>query len=73
MTRVCLHLTPASPFPSQDYSSYEAYYRQKYKLSIMSKGQPLLEVKAISNKINCLRPRYHIASFFQLYFVSYES
>ncbi|XP_021927095.1 endoribonuclease Dicer-like isoform X2 [Zootermopsis nevadensis] len=57
VTCVCPHLTPASPFPSEEYTSYEDYYKQKYKLSIINKDQPLLEVKAISNKINCLRPR----------------
>ncbi|PSN55294.1 hypothetical protein C0J52_01792 [Blattella germanica] len=50
-------LTPSSPFPSNDYTSYADYYDKKYKLEIVKVDQPLLEVKAISNKINCLRPR----------------
>jgi hypothetical protein len=58
VTRVCPELTPASQFPSDNYTTYENYYNQKYKLGIVNKQQPLLEVKAVSNKINCLRPRY---------------
>jgi hypothetical protein len=58
VTRVCPELTPASQFPSDTYTTYENYYNQKYKLSIINKHQRLLEVKAVSNKINCLRPRY---------------
>jgi len=58
VTQVCPELTPASQFPSENYTTYEDYYNQKYKLSIINKHQPLLEVKAVSNKINCLRPRY---------------
>ena len=58
MTRLCPELTAASPFPSEHYTSYEDYYNEKYKLGIINRDQPLLEVKAVSNKINCLRPRY---------------
>jgi len=58
VTRVCPELTPASQFPSENYTTYENYYSQKYELDIINKHQPLLEVKAVSNKINCLRPRY---------------
>lgn len=58
VTRVCPELTPASQFPSDTYTTYENYYDQKYKRTIINKHQPLLEVKAVSNKLNCLRPRY---------------
>lgn len=58
VTQVCSHLTSSSPFPSEDYTSYEHYYSQKYELDIMNKHQPLLEVKAIPNQLNCLRPKY---------------
>lgn len=58
VTRVCPELTPASQFPSENYTTYENYYSQKYNRIINNKHQPLLEVKAVSNKINCLRPRY---------------
>lgn len=58
VTQVCEELTPASQFPSENYTTYENYYNQKYKLEIINRHQPLLEVKAVSNKINCLRPRY---------------
>ena len=58
VTRVCRELTPASQFPSENYTTYEDYYNQKYQQSIINKQQHLLEVKAVSNKINCLRPRY---------------
>lgn len=57
VTQVCPHLTSSSPFPSEDYTSYEHYYSQKYELDIINKDQPLLEVKAISNKLNFLRPK----------------
>ncbi|PNF18314.1 hypothetical protein B7P43_G14501 [Cryptotermes secundus] len=57
VTQVCSDLTSSSPFPSEDYTSYEHYYSQKYELDIINKDQPLLEVKAIPNHLNCLRPK----------------
>ena len=57
MTKVSPDQTPLSPFPSQDFTSYAEYYERKYKLSIINKEQPLLEVKIIPIKNNYLRPR----------------
>jgi hypothetical protein len=57
VTRACPELAPASPFPSDNYTTYEDYFNQKYKLGIINKKQHLLKVKAVSNKIKCLRPR----------------
>lgn len=58
VTDVQEYRTPLSPFPSDEYDSYEAYYQDKYNLSIYgSKHQPMLEVKCITGRMTCLLPR----------------
>lgn len=57
VTKVCTDMTEKSQFPSEEFQSYEDYFRNKYNIEVFCKDQPLLEVKAISSKINCIRPR----------------
>nr|CAD7201419.1 unnamed protein product [Timema douglasi] len=57
VTRVCEDLSAQSSFPTEDYMSYADYFDKKYGLKVLRPNQPLIEVKAISNKLNCLRPR----------------
>ncbi|XP_014473379.1 PREDICTED: endoribonuclease Dicer [Dinoponera quadriceps] len=57
VTQVCDDLTPKSLFPTDDFETYIDYYEEKHGLKIQNLEQPLLEVKAISTKINCIKPR----------------
>ncbi|XP_067000048.2 endoribonuclease Dcr-2 [Anabrus simplex] len=57
VTQICRDMTPLTPFPSREYVSFEDYYRSKYSLKVKCQDQPLIEVKSISNRLNCLRPR----------------
>ncbi|KAL0880107.1 hypothetical protein ABMA27_002595 [Loxostege sticticalis] len=52
------YMTPQSLFDSNSYGTYENYYSNKYNLEIFGKkDQPLLEVRNISTRMNCLMPR----------------
>nr|UXP87114.1 Dicer 2 [Chilo suppressalis] len=52
------YMTPKSQFDSHSYGTYEDYYASKYNLEIYGqKDQPLLEVRNISTRGNCLMPR----------------
>ncbi|CAH0719966.1 unnamed protein product, partial [Brenthis ino] len=58
VTNVLEHLTPQSNFDSDCFVSYADYYSSKYNLEIIGKkDQPLLEVRNISTRMNCLLPR----------------
>ncbi|XP_076635506.1 endoribonuclease Dcr-2 [Colletes latitarsis] len=57
VTKVCEDLTPSSCFPSDNFFSYAHYYKQKHGLVINDLKQPMLEVKVISRKNNCIIPR----------------
>lgn len=57
VTQVCDDLTPKSLFPTEDFETYMDYYEEKHGIKIQNLEQPLLEVKAISTKINCIKPR----------------
>lgn len=57
VTKICNDTTPQSYFPSGGYDSYSDYYQKRYGLTIKNQDQPILQVKSISTKINCLRPR----------------
>uniref|UniRef100_A0A1B6DNE2 Uncharacterized protein n=1 Tax=Clastoptera arizonana TaxID=38151 RepID=A0A1B6DNE2_9HEMI len=57
VTRICYELDEHSPFPADDFDSYADYFIRKYEKTLYSSNQPLLEVRAISTKINCLKPR----------------
>ncbi|XP_076178399.1 endoribonuclease Dcr-2 isoform X3 [Ptiloglossa arizonensis] len=57
VTQVCEDLTPSSSFPTDNFFSYAHYYKQKHGLVINDLKQPMLEVKTVSRKINCIKPR----------------
>ena len=51
-------LSPLSPFPDKSKAkTYESYFRQRYGKHITDKGQPLIEVKDISGRVNFLVDR----------------
>ncbi|XP_059057480.1 endoribonuclease Dicer [Achroia grisella] len=52
------YMTPQSQFETETYDTYENYYRNKYNLEILGpKDQPMLEVRNITSRMNCLLPR----------------
>ncbi|CAH2084703.1 unnamed protein product [Euphydryas editha] len=52
------YMTPQSHFDCDSFETFEDYYLVKYNLEIFgSKEQPLLEVRNISSRMNCLLPR----------------
>ncbi|XP_046751680.1 endoribonuclease Dicer isoform X2 [Diprion similis] len=57
VTQICEDRFAESSFPTPDYYSYVHYFKSKHDLVIEEGRQPLLEVKAISTKLNCIRPR----------------
>lgn len=57
VTQVCDDMTPLSCFPTAAFSTFEEYFKRKYELNINNSDQPLFEVKAITNRLNCLKPR----------------
>ncbi|XP_012287234.1 endoribonuclease Dicer [Orussus abietinus] len=56
VTDIC-NMAANSQFPTEDYSSYVSYFKERHELTIQDESQPMLEVKLISPKINCIRPR----------------
>lgn len=49
--------TSNSPFPTKQYGSFANYFRDKYNCHITRPEQPLLLVKPLSQRLNCLKPR----------------
>lgn len=54
---VCYGLTSNSLFPTAQFGSFANYFRDKYNCYITQPDQPLLQVKALSQRLNCLKPR----------------
>nr|WDQ26714.1 Dicer 2 [Sogatella furcifera]WOZ50366.1 endoribonuclease Dcr 2-like protein [Sogatella furcifera] len=54
--------TALSNFPSGEYLTYENYFVTKYEhvVQLYSAEKPLLEVRALSKKLNCLKPRQSV-------------
>lgn len=52
VTKVREDLTPLSPFDSQSFSTYAAFYAARYNMNIVNKQQFLLEVKALTQRRN---------------------
>ncbi|WKY02864.1 hypothetical protein Q1695_016281 [Nippostrongylus brasiliensis] len=50
-------LTPSSPFPDEEYASFNEYFIKKYGLQIYDQKQNLLDVDFTSNRLNLLLPR----------------
>ncbi|XP_075227307.1 endoribonuclease Dcr-2 isoform X2 [Lycorma delicatula] len=49
-----------SPFPSDEFEDYEKYFTNKYAAKVSKLFSPkemLLEVRAVSKQLNCLKPR----------------
>ena len=38
------NMSPLSPFPSTQYSTFEEYYSKKYTMKVTDKEQPLIDV-----------------------------
>ncbi|XP_049703708.2 endoribonuclease Dcr-2 isoform X2 [Helicoverpa armigera] len=58
VSNVLEYMTPQSQFDSDSYLTFADYYADKYKLEVIGeKTQPLLEVRNISSRMNCLLPR----------------
>uniref|UniRef100_A0A183GTM4 PAZ domain-containing protein n=1 Tax=Heligmosomoides polygyrus TaxID=6339 RepID=A0A183GTM4_HELPZ len=51
------NLTPSSPFPDEEYASFNEYFIKKYNLEIFDQKQNLLDVDFTSNRLNLLLPR----------------
>ncbi|XP_049872216.1 endoribonuclease Dicer [Pectinophora gossypiella] len=60
VSNILEYMSPKSRFESDAniFGTYADYYSNKYNLEILgSKDQPLLEVRNISTRMNCLMPR----------------
>ena len=57
VTEICEFKRAESLFPTPDFQSYCDYFIKKHGIKIESPSQPMLEVKPISKKINCIKPR----------------
>lgn len=57
MTKVHPVLTEKSEFPNDSYSTYKDYFKDKYDIEPLSANQPLIEVRAFSNKLKSIKPR----------------
>ena len=58
VTMICDEITADSSFPTDDFYSYVHYFKDRHNLNIQNKKQPMLEVKPVSTRINCIKPRY---------------
>nr|AIY24625.1 dicer 2 [Graminella nigrifrons] len=56
VTKVCYDMDENTAFPTNDYESYKDYFKDKYKITPKKENQPLLEVRAISSRMNNLKP-----------------
>lgn len=51
-------MTPESPFQTNEFKSFESYFKEKYDIRVINKNQPLINVKSLGvSKINYLIPR----------------
>ncbi|XP_075975251.1 endoribonuclease Dcr-2 [Anticarsia gemmatalis] len=58
VSKVLEYMSPESTFESYTDTTFRDYYADKYKLDVIGdRNQPLLEVKNISSRMNCLLPR----------------
>lgn len=51
-------MSPLSPFPSDKFRNFAAYYINKYNALITTNNQPLLDVDLTVLRLNLLIPRY---------------
>lgn len=57
VTNVCGDMSEETQFPTDNYENYKEYFKEKYKIEPLIKGQPLLEVRALSSGLNSIKPR----------------
>ena len=57
VTKICEDKSPESSFPNRDFQSYSDYFFKKHGITVEFLSEPLLEVKSISERINCIKPR----------------
>ncbi|GMT18805.1 hypothetical protein PFISCL1PPCAC_10102, partial [Pristionchus fissidentatus] len=50
-------MNPSSPFPDEDFDTFNEYFQKKYQLQIYDQEQALIEVEYTSNRLNLLLPR----------------
>ncbi|XP_031333092.1 endoribonuclease Dicer-like [Photinus pyralis] len=55
--RVCEELNAYSAFPSEEFTTYADYFNAKYHQNLLNGEQPLLLVKGLSKRLNCIKPR----------------
>nr|BAX36482.1 Dicer3 [Planococcus kraunhiae] len=47
----------SKPFYDKKYKSFAEYYEKRHNLEALSPNQPLMEARAITHHLDCLRPR----------------
>ncbi|CAH0552970.1 unnamed protein product [Brassicogethes aeneus] len=57
VTEVSYNRNPTSDFPNCSYSNFMEYYKDKHNILVLNKNQPLLLVKALSKRLNLIKPR----------------
>ncbi|XP_046670478.1 endoribonuclease Dicer-like isoform X1 [Homalodisca vitripennis] len=57
VTKVCYDMSEDTKFPNSSYFTYKNYFKEKYKIETLQAGQPLLEVRALSERLNSIKPR----------------
>ncbi|KAJ8962251.1 hypothetical protein NQ318_018225 [Aromia moschata] len=57
VTEVSLNKSALSPFPNEDYSSFQEYFQQKHNQKILNCQQPLLLVKGLTKRLNYIKPK----------------
>lgn len=50
------HLSPLSPFPNLEFSSFKEYCEEKFSVTVRRNDQPMIEVKGISKNLNIFFP-----------------
>lgn len=55
-------LYPKSQFETTDFDTFNDYFRDRYSMQIENQKQPLLLVKGISKRLNCLKPRTDLSN-----------
>ncbi|GLV38051.1 Dicer-2 [Carabus blaptoides fortunei] len=57
VSKICYNLHALSPFPGDGFPTYAAYFKEKYHVDVKNPNEPLLLVKGISKRLNCILPR----------------
>lgn len=62
VTKVCTDKSPRSPFPDDQWSTFQDFYRKKHNYTFTDPHQPLLEVIYASNRLDHLTRRHSLSS-----------